>query len=488
MAMGSWIKISYTRRLFFWLLGYSLLLVICFIFFQYQREKEFKVAELNSQLQLLNRYIGNELKDGMEMDSIRLDNLCPDTKIRVTLIDSKGSAIYDNTLDHPPSGNHFNREEIAKARKKGEGYALRRHSESTGVNYFYSATDIGDGIIVRSAVPYTISLSQLLEADYHFLWIMGGIALVFCLIGFFSTRRVGQHIIRLRDFAETVENGEIISNSAPFPHDELGDISNNIVRLYARLQQALNDRDKQHTMALHQQQEKERIKKQLTNNINHELKTPVASIQVCLETLLAHENMNNDKRREFIERCLANTDRLRRLLTDVSLLTRMDEGGSFISMEPVNLTAIISDVVADCELSANERGMVIDNNIVPEIVIDGNTQFLESVFYNLIDNALAYSGGTCITLKVETLTDKKVVMTVSDNGCGVADEHLERLFERFYRIDKGRSRAMGGTGLGLSIVKNVILLHGGMIGVENHPTGGLTFTITFPLTNKCSTL
>ena len=169
---------------------------------------------------------------------------------------------------------------------------------------------------------------------------------------------------------------------------------------------------------MHQQQEKERIKKRLTNNINHELKTPVASIHVCLETMLAHGTMNDDKRREFIERCLANTDRLRRLLSDVSLLTRMDDGGNLIPMEPVNLRDIVSDVVADCELSADERGMVIDNQIVSDIVISGNAQFLESVFYNLVNNALSYSGGTRIALRVETFTDEKAVMTFSDDGCG----------------------------------------------------------------------
>ena len=310
---------------------------------------------------------------------------------------------------------------------------------------------------------------------------MGGIALLFCVIGFFATRRVGQHIVRLKDFAESVENGETISDTAPFPHDELGEISNNIVRIYARLQQAVADRDRQHSMAMHQQQEKERIKKRLTNNINHELKTPVASIHVCLETMLAHGTMNDDKRREFIERCLANTDRLRRLLSDVSLLTRMDDGGNLIPMEPVNLRDIVSDVVADCELSADERGMVIDNQIVSDIVISGNAQFLESVFYNLVNNALSYSGGTRIALRVETFTDEKAVMTFSDDGCGVAEEHIEHLFERFYRVDKGRSRAMGGTGLGLSIVKNVMLLHGGAVSVENLPTGGLSFTMTLLL-------
>lgn len=480
MAMASSIKLTYSRRLFYWLLIYSLLLVGCFIVYQYAREKQFKVSELNSRLQQINSYIGREMAAGVPIDSVRLDLLHADKDIRVTLIDGSGHVIYDNSLDSLPEGNHLGREEIARAREKGEGYATRRHSESTGGNYFYSATRMPDGMIVRSAVPYSTSLLHLLEADYTFLWIMGGVAVIFCVIGYFATRRVGLHIVRLKDFAEKAESGATISDTAPFPHDELGDISNNIVRLYARLQQAIADRDLQHSMAMHQQHEKERIKKQLTNNINHELKTPVASIQVCLETMLAHENMDPAKRRDFLERCLANTDRLRRLLADVALLTRMDDGGRMIALEPVDLSAVAASVVADCMPSAEERGMTVIDTLPAGLRITGNVRLLESVFYNLIDNALAYSGGSRIVIDGARTADGLVTVTVSDNGCGVADEHLERIFERFYRVDKGRSRAMGGTGLGLSIVRNAIRLQGGTIRVSNLPSGGLSFTISVP--------
>lgn len=119
----------------------------------------------------------------------------------------------------------------------------------------------------------------------------GGVTVLMCIIGYFVTRRVGLHISRLRLFAEKAERGERIYDTEPFPHDELGDISNHIVRLYARLQQAITDRDREHRSALHEEQEKIRIKKQLTNNINHELKTPVAAMQVCLETLIDHPDL-----------------------------------------------------------------------------------------------------------------------------------------------------------------------------------------------------
>ncbi len=308
--------------------------------------------------------------------------------------------------------------------------------------------------------------------------------MVMCVLGYFATRRVGLHIIRLNRFAENVENGAQISDTEPFPHDELGEISNHIVRLYARLQQAVADRDSEHRAALHEQLEKERIKKQLTNNINHELKTPVASIRVSVETMLAHRNMSDEKQILFLQRCLTNTERLQRLLTDVSLLTRMDDGSASILREQVNLTDIINDVVEDRQIIAATKGIRIENFVSHNVIMAGNASLLEAVFNNLIDNAIVYSGGTRIKIELISIDNDKVVIALSDNGCGVPPEHLPRLFERFYRIDKGRSRAAGGTGLGLSIVKNAVILHGGEISAETQCSGGLLFKITFSRNSK----
>lgn len=313
---------------------------------------------------------------------------------------------------------------------------------------------------------------------------MGIITIVMCVLGYFATRRVGLHIIRLNRFAENVENGAQISDTEPFPHDELGEISNHIVRLYARLQQAVADRDSEHRAALHEQLEKERIKKQLTNNINHELKTPVASIRVSVETMLAHRNMSDEKQILFLQRCLTNTERLQRLLTDVSLLTRMDDGSTSILKEQVNLTDIINDVVEDRQIIAATKGIGIENFVSHNVIMAGNASLLEAVFNNLIDNAIVYSGGTRIKIELISIDNDKVVIALSDNGCGVPTEHLPRLFERFYRIDKGRSRAAGGTGLGLSIVKNAVILHGGEISAETQCSGGLLFKITFSRNSK----
>lgn len=456
-----------------------MLLVGSFVCFQYHREKEFKIDELNAQLQLINRHILNDLENDQDVARISTSQLHPFEELRVSIIDGSGNVVYDNSLDSIPDENHLLREEISEAITSGTGYAVRRHSESTGNTYFYSATSGNGGYIVRTAVPYTLSLSELLSADFGFLWIMGGVTLVMCVLGFFATRRVGVHIMRLNRFAECAERGERIYDTVPFPKDELGAISNHIVRLYANLQQANADRDREHRAALHEQQEKERIKKQLTNNINHELKTPVASIQVCVETLLTHKNLSGEKRDEFLHRCLANTDRLKRLLSDVSLITRMDDAPESIGMETVNLTDIIAEEVEESEPVSVRKNINIINDINMPLPMVGNYPLLASVFRNLIDNAMAYSGGDKITIKLLSSDADRIYLTLSDNGCGVASEHLPHLFERFYRIDSGRSRAAGGTGLGLAIVKNAVAIHGGSISVANCAGGGLQFAISF---------
>ncbi len=475
--MDSWIKPTYHRRLFVGLVAFSFLMLGCFAIFQYHREKQFKAEELNLRLQTVNSRIMDCLAGNGEVSvpASVIPHDFPD--LRISIINDSGAVISDNTLDSLPGTSHLDREEIAKAMKHGEGFSIRRHSQSTGGTYFYAAKR-GNGYVVRSAVPYTVSLNQLLAADYVFLWFMLMVTIVMCIIGFFATRRVGRHVERLNQFAEMAERGERIFDTEPFPNDELGNISGNIVRLYARLQQAIADRDRQHRIALHEQQEKHRIKRQLTNNINHELKTPVASMQVCLETLIQHKNLPEEKRNEFIARCYAANERLRKLLADVSVITRMEDGGGTIERMPVNICEIASEICSEYDIMAKEKGVVISNGITYGQPITGNASLLESVFRNLIDNALAYSGANHIELKQKDTDNGYLSIVVADNGSGVAPEHLPHLFERFYRIDKGRSRQAGGTGLGLSIVRNAVAWHGGTITVENRREGGLAFTFT----------
>lgn len=468
-------KLTYHRRLFLLLLGFSWLLVGCFIVFQYGREKHFKAVTLDAQLQLVNLRLLNALDEGIPPARLVADRLKQGDSLRVTVIDLAGNVVYDSSGESLP--NHLHRPEVARALSHGTGYTIARLSESTRQRYFYSAMR-GDKLIVRTAVPYSVSLGEVLAADRRFLWFMLGVTLLMSVAGYFATRRLGHNILRLRRFAEQAERGVAIGDGEPFPHDELGDISNHIIRLYAQLQKTTADRDREHALALHEEQEKIRIKKQLTNNINHELKTPVAAIQGYLETLLANPDIDPQKRRQFLEKSLTQTKRLCRLLTDIATVTRMDEASHLIRKEPVILNEIIEDVTADISLLPPERRMRVHCDLPGPIEIEGNPQLLLSVFRNLADNATAYSSGRDLFIRLIGEDDERYTFLFADNGIGIEEEHLPHIFERFYRIDKGRSRKAGGTGLGLSIVRNAVLLHGGTIEVRNRAQGGLEFVFT----------
>lgn len=477
MGTGLRSSLSYHRRLFLLLLAFSWALVACFIVFQYGREKQFKAERLDTRLQLFNLRMLDALADGATPEEFIAARDEPFGDLRVTVIDAAGRVTFDNSAGSLPETNHLDRPEVAEALARGTGFTIRRHSESTDLYYFYSAMSDG-GVVVRSAVPYSITLREVLAADREFLWFMLGVTLLMSIAAYFTTRRLGHNITRLNEFAERAERGERIDERETFPHDELGDISNHIIRLYARLQRTTADRDREHALALHEEQEKIRIKKQLTNNINHELKTPVAAIQGYLETLLANPCLTAEKRTAFLEKSCAQVERLRHLLSDVSTITRMDEGRELIGKEPVVLNDLIDEVRADMELRPEGQRLRVNCDFRGPVEVEGNPSLLSSVFRNLADNAAAYSGGRDIFIRLLSDTAEACTILFADNGIGVDEEHLPHLFERFYRIDKGRSRKLGGTGLGLSIVKNAVVIHGGTITVRNGERGGLEFVFT----------
>ena len=276
-----------------------------------------------------------------------------------------------------------------------------------------------------------------------------------------------------------MENGADIGSMPQFADDELGDIARHIIALYGRLREASNDIQREHDKAMHEHQEKLRIKRQLTNNINHELKTPVAAIQGYLETMTTAKDMTAEERDAFIAKCYAHCQRLTQLLNDVSTITRLEDGSSRIECESVDLHAIINEIASEVALLPDDKRMRMNIELPTPMPVMGNSTLLMSIFKNLTDNAIAYSGGRDIFVRC-TEEDKMYTISFYDNGIGVDNDHINHIFERFYRIDKGRSRKLGGTGLGLAIVKNAVLFHGGDISIANRRTGGLEFKITLP--------
>ena len=474
LAMDSVIKLSYHKRLFLMLLAFSWTIILCFVSFQYMREKQYRSEFIDAQLQLYNVHLISAIEEGHPYEDYITAKEKPFDDLRVTVISLSGDVLYDNMISIDSLDNHSLRPEVASAMKKGSGYLIGRQSVSDGREYFYSATK-GDGVIVRTAIPYSASLQELLRADWTFLSIMIAMSFIMGVLAYYATKRLGNNIERLNSFAAKAEKGEEFDEDESFPNDELGSISNHIVKLYAQLQQTIKDRDIAHEARLREEREKIRIKQQLTNNINHELKTPVASIQVCLETLLSGINLTEEKRQELIERCYTNNERLRRLLEDVSLITRMESGSQLIGKESVNVNSIIDDIYDELNIMPEEERMYLHSEFNEQVMINGNLSLIGSIFRNLTENAIAYSGGKNIFIILIENNDEQCVVRFEDDGRGVEESQLPRLFERFYRVDKGRSRRMGGTGLGLAIVKHAVQFHGGNVSVTNRAEGGLRF-------------
>ena len=221
-----------------------------------------------------------------------------------------------------------------------------------------------------------------------------------------------------------------------------------------------------------------RMRRELTQNIAHELKTPACSILGYTETILDNPDLSDETRTQFIVRTHSQAERLTALLQDISMLNKMDSAPDLLKMERVDVSALFADIVQETALAVETRHMQLRNYLPQDIIIQGNPSLLYSIFRNLVDNAVAYAGGGT-TIEVLALRQQNRWQFIfRDNGVGIPAEHLPRIFERFYRIDKGRSRDMGGTGLGLSIVKNAVLLHGGQIRALCPSTGGLTFEFT----------
>ena len=425
--MVSETKKSYHKRLFLQLIAFSWAMVLCFVGYQYIREKEYKSEFLNAQLQQYNRHLLATVEEGEPYEEYIATHDKPFEELRISIITLTGAVVYDNIIPLDSLDNHRGRPEVVDALTKGVGYNISRQSTSDGREYFYSATR-GERVVVRTAIPYSSTLQDLLEADWSFLVVMISITLVMSVVAYFTTRKLGKDIERVNRYEA--------------------------------------------------EQERNRLKRELTNNINHELKTPVASIQICLETLLSGISLSEEKRQELIERCYANNDRLRRLLNDVSLITRMEDGSALIGKERVVINDIIDEVAKELDMLPEDERLLLHTDFSDEVVIDGNPSLIGSIFRNLTENAIAYSEGRNIYISLLENNDKLCRIRFEDDGKGVEQKHLSHLFERFYRVDKGRSRQKGGTGLGLAIVKHAVQFHGGLIEVTNRPGCGLRFEFT----------
>lgn len=575
--------VSFSQRIFLTVITLFIGFAACFMIFQHEREKTYKTELLNTQLQNYNDQIFGYLSDNNFADSLYgYLSRHMITDLRVTIVNKNGNVIFDSThkaLDN--FKNHSSRKEIHDAFRYGKGFDIRRRSESIdGEQFFYSAKYFPtEEIIVRSALPYNVSMTEHLKADSQYIWFTLIIFLILIVVFYRLTIRLGKSITNLQQFAMKADKNEPIDLEIleTFPKNELGEISQHIIKIYKRLHRAkdalyiereklishlqisheglgiftkdrqeilvnnlftqyinnisdtnlsstneifsipelqpitefLNKNKENYTreekrLSIHlnknarnfiieciifqdwsfeisiidntQEEEQAQLKRQLTQNIAHELKTPVSSIQGYIETILNNPNISDMTMKSFLEKSYAQSTRLSTLLRDISVLTRMDEAPNMVEKEIINISRIVSDIINEVTLGLEEKNIKVNNLITHNIAISGNYSLVYSIFRNLMDNTIAYAG-TDINVTINCFRENEdfYYFSFSDTGIGVEEEHLSRLFERFYRVDKGRSRKLGGTGLGLAIVKNAVMLHKGSIFAKNSPNGGLEF-------------
>lgn len=572
-------RIPFSQRLFWSVFFMFLGFTVCFLLFQYQREREFAQEKLNNVLSNYNYQLFRKCQQSTDINKTVISFMddIPQKDLRVTIIDPSGDVLFDNS-GTDEFNNHNDRSEVRKARLYNEGFAIRS-SESTGKRYFYSASNIG-GYIYRSALPYDPYVRGILTVNKDFIYFMALMTLIFFFVLSRFTFSIGKTISKLRDFALNVEKDRMPAVDYVFPNDELGDISQNIVTLYHRQQKAKNELSMEREKLMkhfqyskegfamftsegreilsnilfiqfinvisdtqiHQvedvtdiaelepirtflnknirnlnrkkkvlresvtidkngkifliecilfldnsyeisindisrQEEESRMKRQLTQNVSHELKTPVSSIQGYLETILSNPDLSPDKRQFFLERCYSQSTRLTGLLRDISVLNRLDEASEMFDLTEVNITKLIAEIQKECSQDMEEKHITSEIILPGDPTVFGNNSLLYSIFRNLYDNAIAYAGENIrITVNCYKEDPKYYYFSFSDNGVGIPEEHINRIFERFYRVDKGRSRKIGGTGLGLSIVKNGVNFHKGQISAKSSPGKGVTFS------------
>ncbi len=580
------LKQTFQQRIFFYFLAVFLVFVSFVLVFQYYREKEYREDQLEVKLDNISGFVNqfikqNHLAENNEYSKLdSLKKLIPEKNIRITIIGKNGLVKYDSSVsDYKSMENHGSRPEIIKAFDNGIGSNIR-HSETTGHDYYYYAIDFDD-YYIRCAIVYNVEIENFLKTERVFIFFMIILFLIVWGLVWMVTRRLGEFITKLRDFAIRAGRDENIDTDFRFKDSDFGDIRKQIVQIYSRLKQtkdeltsekerlfnhleALNEgiaffnseketllvnshfihyinliseksaisadevfgveklkpilkkvltvlssdqvidpkslphfsktisknemhfkiesiifKDKSFEILISDitKPEKRRLlKQQLTSNIAHELKTPLSSIKGYLETIMESEDLPSEKKAYFTERAYMQSERLTLLLNDISLLNNIEDAGDLFEVKTIKLRELTTEVLENLESRLNDKGIKVFLEVEDHVAVYGNDSLLSSIFQNLIENSINYAGENIeIRIKQYLEDEKYYYFSYSDSGKGVPEEHLARIFERFYRVDPGRARATGGTGLGLSIVKNAVQLHKGEISVRNRKEKGLEF-------------
>ena len=395
---------------------------------------------------------------------------------RLTWISPDGRVIADSENDPAHMENHRNRPELIAAFRGHEGWSTRI-SPTMGVTFLYVALPAPLGAL-RLAVPLS-TISQQVNAIRRQMLVSTAVAfLPSVLLAALFARSISRRLATIIDHARKLAQGDFKARLKPGSRDELGVLGDRLNDTSHKLQVMFEQLQHEHS----ELEKLERIRKDFVINVSHELRTPLASIQGYTETLLDGAIHDPDHNVRFLRIIRQNAERLRRLTEDLLTLSRIEMHRQTFQFDRYEVNGLLSENIDAMQPLADRNGIQLRFEPAPE----GTEAYCDSeavhqIVMNLVDNALKCTPhGGSVTLGARLAPGNRVVVYVRDTGIGIPEEDLPRLFERFYRVDKARSRELGGTGLGLAIVKHLVRSQGGEVAVESARNAGSAFSFTLP--------
>ena len=391
------------------------------------------------------------IKETQSYDQILQGEYDPDVDdLRITMIKKDGKVFYDSFADAKKMENHANRQEVRQALKHGNGKAIRT-SDTLDKNTFYYAVRLDDGNILRVAKESRSIWSVFIKVTPAILILIFVILAISKMLSDVLTKSL---LLPIEQMSENL--------------DHLEDITT-----YKELMPFINTIQEQHKNILMNA----KMRQEFTANVSHELKTPLTAISGYSE-LIQNGMTNEEETIRFAGEIHKSAKRLLTLINDTIRLSQLDTSEQKVIYEAIDLYKIAEDCVNMLKFSAENHGITISIQGT-NAYLEGNKEMLEEVVYNLCDNAIRYNNeGGKVDVTVKPVKGK-IYLCVEDNGIGISKEHQERIFERFYRVDKSRSKSTGGTGLGLAIVKHIIQQHGAHMELTSEKGKGTKIEIEF---------
>ncbi len=466
-------------KLFFPLVGLSWLIIgITIAYFVAHEEQRLK-ENLGNRLINVNSTVieayrkGADLQNTVEFIKLFTNRTTLDP-LRITVYDSNGTMVADNAeaTIHIYDGNGNIIPEL-KGLWNNPDEISTHDIELDGAKFMISSKSSPDGLIHSfAALPYKGEVHEFLSVDPMIWIVVIALGIISSLLAYLGSRALSRNIYALRDFANAISSDKMPDSIdlKYFSKDELGEVSIKLLSLY---------RDK-----LNAEHEKLHHEQQIAMNVSHELNTPVGIIKGYLDTILADQNMPEETKRKFLMRVQQNTNRLATLVNDINMVMRLQDNGSGIELTRINFHDIAAKLCDDIKAGQISKNIKFEFDVPDPCYVIAHESLIMNAMLNLINNSVKHSDGTIITLRYIREENGRAFFSFSDNGIGVEEEHLNRLFDLFYRVDTGRARKNGGSGLGLPLVKRVISAMNGEITVRNQETGGLEFIFSLPTTKK----